>query len=198
MMSVMSSRSVPLLWPNVNHKCGATGCEESNHNCGTPADYSPRMQKSKAALALADNVRRLMDDRGWKTKDLAKATGIAKSAINYLLGYKDASSRHATLETVEIIANEFKVAPHLLLVPGFAAGTVANVEKFPGGKKSATAATIDAELAQWIFEGLKPVARGFTARDRAALAQKIYESIVEGHEARTKAVVLRIVRSSGA
>lgn len=89
----------------------------SPHKCAHFADYAAGME-NKTTLALANNVRRLMDDKEWSQRALAKRAGVSQRAVGYILNYRDVNDRHATLETIEAIASAFGVAAWQLLVPG--------------------------------------------------------------------------------
>lgn len=68
-------------------------------------------------LALADNVRRLKQHRGWGLVELARRAGVSKSALGYLINYKDRNDRHPTMETVEGVARAFDLELWQLMVP---------------------------------------------------------------------------------
>jgi transcriptional regulator with XRE-family HTH domain len=89
---------------------------ERNHNCGERQQYAKCM-KSKTALALAENVKRLMRDRGLSQGKLAEQSGVSASAIGYLLNYRDLSDRHAAVDTIEALAKAFDVEAWQLLIP---------------------------------------------------------------------------------
>lgn len=92
-------------------------CALSNkHNCAGVGAYAARMRKS-ATLALADNVRRLMEDAGLSQRELASKAGISQRAVGYLLNYKDEQDRHPTTQTVEAVAGAFGVDSWLLMMP---------------------------------------------------------------------------------
>lgn len=78
--------------------------------------YSGRME-NEATLALADNVRRVMDHKGWTLLDLAKRTGVSKSALGYLVNYRDSSDRHPTTKTIEGIARAMGLPVWQLMMP---------------------------------------------------------------------------------
>lgn len=105
-IAVDMGRIIPQLWTVYNHKGGRA------------FPYSGRMQ-NEATRALADNVRRLMDSRDpvWKLTDLARHSGVSKSALSYLLNYRDSSDRHPTTETVEGIATAFGLPVWQLMMP---------------------------------------------------------------------------------
>lgn len=73
--------------------------------------------KSKATIALRDNVQRLMDRHGLSQRDLAKDAGLSQSAIGYLLRYSDEHDRHPTTATVEAIGKVFGLKAWQLLMP---------------------------------------------------------------------------------
>lgn len=75
--------------------------------------------QNEATLALRDNVRRLMDSRDppWKLVDLARHSGVSKSALSYLLNYQDNSDRHPTTETIGGIAAAFGLPVWQLMIP---------------------------------------------------------------------------------
>lgn len=75
--------------------------------------------ENKATKALADNVRRLMADKNpaWKIIDLARHSGVSKSAVSYLLNYRDSSDRHPTTETIAGIAAAFGLPVWQLMIP---------------------------------------------------------------------------------
>lgn len=77
------------------------------------------MQKSRAALTMAANVRALMKRDGMSQEELGRLSGVSKSAIGYLLNYKDSSSRHAGIDTIEGIARVFKLSPGALVDESF-------------------------------------------------------------------------------
>lgn len=97
-------RMIPHLWTN------------SNHNCAPRLAYSFLM-KNTGMLALSDNVRRLKEYRGWTLIELAKRAGVSKSALGYLVSYKDENDRHPTMETVEAVAGAFDLQAWQLMVP---------------------------------------------------------------------------------
>ncbi|HET6631553.1 MAG TPA: helix-turn-helix transcriptional regulator [Rhodanobacteraceae bacterium] len=70
-----------------------------------------------ATLAIRDNVRRLMNDRGMSQRALAKAAGVSQSSVGYLLRYRDINDRHPTTSTIEAIAGAFGVQTWQLLIP---------------------------------------------------------------------------------
>lgn len=67
--------------------------------------------------ALADNVLRLKERRGWSLAALARRAGVSKSALGYLVNWSDPNDRHATMETVEAIARAFEIEAWQLMVP---------------------------------------------------------------------------------
>jgi len=89
---------------------------ERNHNCGDDRAY-PKCMKIRAAVALAENVKRLMKDRGLSQEKLAEQSGVSASAIGYLVNYRDLSDRHAGVDTIESLAKAFDVEPWQLLIP---------------------------------------------------------------------------------
>lgn len=74
--------------------------------------------ENEATLALADNVRRIMNHKEWTLVDLARLTGVSKSALGYLVTYRDSSDRHPTTKTIEGIAAAVGIPLWQLMVPG--------------------------------------------------------------------------------
>lgn len=62
---------------------------------------------------LADNVRRLMDSRGWKQTALADRAGISQKAVSNILSAKS----NVTLDTLDRLAAVFGVSGHWLCIP---------------------------------------------------------------------------------
>jgi len=74
--------------------------------------------QSSATLTLAENVKALMQRAGNISQvELARRSGVSKSALGYLLNYRDAQDRHATTQTVEAVAKAFGLEPWQLLAP---------------------------------------------------------------------------------
>jgi len=88
-----------------------------NHNRGKSVHYSAWME-NEATLALADNVRRIMEHKEWTLVDLARLTGVSKSALGYLVNYKDGNDRHPTTKTIEGIAAAVGIPLWQLMMPG--------------------------------------------------------------------------------
>jgi transcriptional regulator with XRE-family HTH domain len=88
-----------------------------NHNRGNGDHYSGKMQ-NEATLALADNVRRIMEYKAWTLVDLARVTGVSKSALGYLVTYRDGNDRHPTTKTIEGIAASVGIPVWQLMMPG--------------------------------------------------------------------------------
>lgn len=87
------------------------------HNCARAGAYAARMVNT-TTLALADNVRRLMEDAGLSQRDLAQRAGISQRAVGYLVNYQDEQDRHPTTQTVEAVARAFGIETWLLMMPG--------------------------------------------------------------------------------
>lgn len=74
--------------------------------------------QNEATLALADNVRRIMVHKEWTLVDLARLTGVSKSALGYLVTYRDGNDRHPTTKTIEGIAAAVGIPLWQLMMPG--------------------------------------------------------------------------------
>lgn len=81
----------------------------------TPSTIA-RMGKTATEI-LRDNIRRLMDARGWSEPALSKKSGVSQSRINYLLNYRDTNDRHPSTLTVEQIATAFGLQAWQLMCP---------------------------------------------------------------------------------
>jgi transcriptional regulator with XRE-family HTH domain len=73
---------------------------------------------SESALALAENTRRLMEERNWSQRDLAARAGVSQRGIGFLLAYRNDNDRHAGLDTVDAVARAFGISAGELLLPG--------------------------------------------------------------------------------
>lgn len=65
------------------------------------------MQTSGTMTAFANNLRRLLKDRGVTQRELATRVGTSEQRISDLLNRET----NTTLETIEAIANALKVDP---------------------------------------------------------------------------------------
>lgn len=70
----------------------------------------------EARKALAENVKKLMDDRGWNETQLEAKSGVAQRTINNLL--KPERGISPTWGTIEKIAKALDVEPWMLTIPG--------------------------------------------------------------------------------
>lgn len=68
--------------------------------------------------ALADNVRRLMADRGDSQANLAARAKVSQRVVGDLLTYGKSHFKNATMRTVGAIAAAFDVPAWMLLLPG--------------------------------------------------------------------------------
>src|SRR5690348_8145650 len=102
-VSVMSRPILPLLWP------------DCNHNSGGADGYASHMKGSPSAVAIAANVKKVMQDRGLSQEALAKLSGVSKSAIGYLINYRDGGDRHAALDTVDALSRALGIPPAQLI-----------------------------------------------------------------------------------
>lgn len=75
------------------------------------------MQKD-VVLALADNVKRLMADRGDSQAALAARAKISQRVVGDLLTYGKGHFKNPTMRTVGAIADAFDVPAWMLLLPG--------------------------------------------------------------------------------
>lgn len=72
------------------------------------------MNREAARSVLAQNLRALMDQRGWKQTELASRSGVSQAAISAILRCKKAP----TVDTVEAFSRALGVEPWQLLMPG--------------------------------------------------------------------------------
>lgn len=160
--------------------------------------------RSELAAALAENTKKLMLERGWSQRELAKRAHLSQMGVNYVLNYRDASDRHATIDKVEALALAFGVAPHRLLGGSELSLSARNVhqmaprqaKKHPHERDEEThpssPSPADIELIATLVLQHK---RG-TAEQRAALIRKLVEAYSDGSEKPSHASVLRLVRSA--
>lgn len=186
MMSVMSAVSRALL------------CSTRKHDCAQLTPYHLDMP-SKTAIALATNTKRLMDERGWSQRDLAKRSGVSQSGIGFVLRYKDASDRHAALDTVEALARAFGVDPSALLQNN--PSTVARTLHIAGQRRASTNEVdrdehaLDTVTLQHVIEQMELIDEG-TPAQRAAVMAAAYSLAVEGGKKPAKAALLKLLRSA--
>lgn len=159
------------------------------------------MNASKSALALAANVRQRMLERTLSQEALAKLSGVSKSAIGYAINYKDAQSRHATLDTVDALAKALSIAPKDLISDGAAAARPMHAisERAPeyarGAAPAGTPTGVDAGLLTLILEQVEALPK-LSASQRAQLAAEAYADLAGSKKPPTRAAVIRIVRTA--
>lgn len=71
----------------------------------------------KAALALADNLTRLMADRGLTQTALAKMSGVGQRTISTILDLDRSDDINPTISTIQAIADCFSVPAWQMLIP---------------------------------------------------------------------------------
>ena len=156
----------------------------------------------KSAVALAANTKRLMEDRGWSQRELGKRAKMSQRAVGYVLNYRDDRDRHASLETLELLAGAFKVRPEALLIEGFSSSTASNLLPFESRRTKkdqahakATPATLDTDLLETLIEGAQKLSRR-TAKQKAELVASVYSKVVSGEESGSKDNVVKLLRSA--
>lgn len=182
---------LPLLW------------RADNHNCGGAAQYDAAMSKSTSAEVLAANVSAFMRARGLSQESLSKLSGVSKSAIGYVVNYKDASSRHATVETVEALARAFSCKPFQLLISDFADRPAQSLHRVEprgtttrnGRGEGEATSEIDVEVLQLVLEQVSRV-RGLTAAVRAKKVAEVYALVSADSSTPTEAAVAKLLRSA--
>lgn len=81
------------------------------------------MDASQANLTLAENLRRLMDERGWTQKQMESASGVKQTTISLYMRPdariqgKDGKAGSAKLTEVEAVAKAFGLTAWELLRP---------------------------------------------------------------------------------
>lgn len=156
--------------------------------------------KFRAATILAENTKRLMNERKWTQRELAKRAGISQRGVSYVLNYHDDGDRHATLETVECLAGAFGLRTDQLLIEGLSTTTPQNLLSLVKRTKQPShnairPDSVDADLLRAILEGAAKL-RLRTSRQKAELVSKVYAAMVSGHEARTPDNIIRLLRSA--
>lgn len=92
-----------------------SACRASAIVCNEVASVA-RMT-TNATHALRDNVRNLMDQRGWSQHMLAAKSRVAQTTIGNILRYRDAQDKHPSTDTLERLANAFGLPAWRLLLP---------------------------------------------------------------------------------
>jgi transcriptional regulator with XRE-family HTH domain len=155
--------------------------------------------KSDMALALAANTKKLMIEREWSQRELAKRAGLSQTAIGFVTRYQDANDRHAGLDTIEALARAFHVHAAELLGenPSRPARNVQRVAERaePYEVQRSRTSAIDTGLLQLILEQTEKLPN-LNAAQRAKLAAKVYAASVDGDQKVTRATVLKLVRSA--
>lgn len=151
--------------------------------------------KSKLALNLAENTKRLMDERGWSQRDVGKKANISQSGVGYVLRYKDAGDRHATIDTVEALAVAFGVQPSELLSSAKARTLHVVAEQGSPYKTQAPAHELDQDLLALVLEQAERLP-GLSVAQRAALVTKAYAAFATDDRPPTATRILRVLRSA--
>lgn len=181
---------------------GALLCSPRKHDCARTPIYH-RAMPSHAALALAENTNRLMRERGWTQRELAKRSGISQSGIGFVLRYHDRHDRHAALDTVEALAKAFRVTALDLLarpsatVLAHPARNVHNAHQRAASIEAPNSehaqGELDVPLLQLIITQVDTLP-GLDAEGRAAVVAKAYAAFCDGAKRPTKSAVLKLVR----
>lgn len=131
-----------------------------------------RMNKS-ATHTLRDNVRTLMDQRGWSQHVLAAKSGCAQSTVGNILRYRDAQDKHPGTDTVERLAAAFGVEAWRLLMPADLGPAVVGEPEPLDVELLATALAEASDL--WRAHNLVP-----TFAELAAFAARMYSEVQTG------------------
>lgn len=70
------------------------------------------MKKSPKTV-LAENVKRMMDSRGWKQPELARASGLGQTTISSILR----EAVETSIDKVEMLAKAFKLPTYAMMIP---------------------------------------------------------------------------------
>lgn len=161
------------------------------------------MKVSPSAVAIAARVKTAMRDRGLTQEALAKLSGVSKSAIGYLVNYRDAGDRHAALDTVDAIARALDVPVATLLAPLQAKPARMLHSVGEQGAPYAAARPLghgmdDADLLAFVIEQADslPRFRQLSAAERAKVIAKAYVASASDERKPTAARVLRLLRSA--
>jgi transcriptional regulator with XRE-family HTH domain len=68
-------------------------------------------------LVLADNVMRLMADRGDTQTSVAERGGISQRAVGYVVTFGKTHQQQPTLRTVDGLARAFEIPAWMLFIP---------------------------------------------------------------------------------
>lgn len=158
------------------------------------------MNASQSALAFAANVRERMRELELSQEALAKLSGVSKSAIGYVINYRDAQSRHATLDTVDALGRALDRTPRDLITPRIAARSVHEEtgrasEPARGVSPAGTPTGVDVGLLSMILEQVQALPK-LSASQRAQLASEAYVTLAGSKKPPTRATVLRLVRAA--
>ncbi len=156
--------------------------------------------KIRAAMALANNVKRLMDERSWSQRELAKRADVSQRSVGYVINYRDDGDRHATVETVERLAGAFGLRTDQLLIDGLSTSAPQNFLSLVKRTKvqphnADRPDSVDVDLLRVVLEGAWKL-RHRTSKQKAELVAKVYAIMLSGHEARTPDNVIRLLRSA--
>ena len=86
--------------------------EEQVTSCLGPALAFQSMKKHPKTV-LAENVKRMMDRRGWSQSELGRQSGLGQSTISSILIEKVDTS----IDKVEMLAKAFKLPTYALMIP---------------------------------------------------------------------------------
>lgn len=92
-------------------------CLDGKHHSAQTGAQTSGM-KAEVVQALADNVKRLMADRGDTQASLAKRAGISQRAVGDLMTYGKGHFKNPTVKTVDNLAEAFDLPAWMLLLPG--------------------------------------------------------------------------------
>lgn len=89
-----------------------------NRQTNSSSPHTARMaMQREIALALARNLKRLMDHHGLSQAELARKAGVGQSTLSKLLNTEDPSAMNPRSSTVEQLADFFDVPGWQLMVP---------------------------------------------------------------------------------
>jgi transcriptional regulator with XRE-family HTH domain len=88
-----------------------------NPKYGTSGTYAAGSMRQNATITLSRRLKALMSRRGWTIVELAKRSGVSKSAIGNLLNYRDEHDGHPSTRIVEQLAAPFGLQAWEMLRP---------------------------------------------------------------------------------
>jgi hypothetical protein len=92
-------------------------CDSGKQYIAMPSPYSAGVPAPDPTKILADNVTRLMKDRGDNQTTVSERGGISKRSVGYVVSYGTTHKTAPTLRTVQGLAEAFALPSWLLFIP---------------------------------------------------------------------------------